>query len=123
MNKFVTNIITALILIFAQGLFFNNINFLGSINPFVYVFFIAYFPLKNNRTFFIFCSFFDPFYCPLPFSRSRIQLRFICNFREVCWMCSRCCSHSFRSICHTIVRGKNLWHPFETLSKALKRVK
>ena len=57
MNKFVTNIITALILIFAQGLFFNNINFLGSINPFVYVFFIAYFPLKNNRTFFIFCGF------------------------------------------------------------------
>jgi len=57
MNKFVSNIITALILIFAQGLFFNNINFLGSINPFVYVFFIAYFPLKNNRTFFIFCAF------------------------------------------------------------------
>ena len=57
MNKFVTNIITALILIFAQGLFFNNINFLGSINPFVYIFFIAYFPLKNNRTFFIFCAF------------------------------------------------------------------
>ena len=57
MNKFVFNIIAALILIFTQGLFFNNINFLGSINPFVYVFFIAYFPLKNNRTFFIFCAF------------------------------------------------------------------
>ena len=57
MNKFVSNIITALMLIFAQGLFFNNINFLGSINPFVYVFFVAYFPLKSNRTFFIFCAF------------------------------------------------------------------
>ena len=57
MNKLVSNIITALILIFAQCLFFNNINFLGSINPFVYIFFIAYFPLKNNRTFFIFCAF------------------------------------------------------------------
>ncbi len=57
MNKLVFNIITALILIFAQCLFFNNINFQGSINPFVYIFFIAYFPLKNNRTFFIFCAF------------------------------------------------------------------
>ena len=57
MNKLVSNIIIALILIFTQGLFFNNINFLGSINPFVYVFFIAYFPLKNNRTFFIICAF------------------------------------------------------------------
>ena len=57
MNKIVYNIILALILIFGQGLFFSNINFLGSINPFVYIFFIAYFPLKNNRTFFIFCAF------------------------------------------------------------------
>ena len=57
MNKLVSNIIIALILIFTQGLFFNNINFLGSINPFVYVFFIAYFPIKNNRTFFIICAF------------------------------------------------------------------
>ena len=57
MNKIVSNIILALILILSQGLFFNNINFLGSINPFIYIFFIAYFPLKNNRTFFIFCAF------------------------------------------------------------------
>ena len=57
MNKLVSNITIALILIFTQGLFFNNINFLGSINPFVYVFFIAYFPIKNNRTFFIICGF------------------------------------------------------------------
>tara|TARA_B100001758_G_C18220105_1_gene509797 strand:+ start:382 stop:885 length:504 start_codon:yes stop_codon:yes gene_type:complete len=57
MNKLVSNIIIAFILIFTQGLFFNNINFLGSINPFVYVFFIAYFPIKNNRTFFIICAF------------------------------------------------------------------
>jgi len=57
MNKIVSNIILALILILSQGLFFNNINFLGSINPFIYIFFIAYFPLKNNRSFFIFCAF------------------------------------------------------------------
>ena len=42
MNKLVSNITIALILIFTQGLFFNNINFLGSINPFVYVFFIVF---------------------------------------------------------------------------------
>ena len=57
MNKLVSNITIALLLIFTQGLFFNNINFLGSINPFVYVFFIAYYPIKNNRTFFIICAF------------------------------------------------------------------
>ena len=57
MNKIFSNIILAIILIITQGLFFNNINFLGSINPFIYIFFIAYFPLKNNRTFFIFCAF------------------------------------------------------------------
>ena len=57
MNKIFSNIILAVVLIFAQGLFFNNINFLGSINPFIYIFFIAYFPLKNNRSCFIFCAF------------------------------------------------------------------
>ena len=57
MNKIIFHIILALILILSQALFFNNINFLGSINPFVYIFFIAYFPIKNNRTFFIFCAF------------------------------------------------------------------
>ena len=57
MNRIFSNIILAVVLMFAQGLFFNNINFLGSINPFIYIFFIAYFPLKNNRSFFIFCAF------------------------------------------------------------------
>ena len=57
MNKIFSNIILAIILIITQGLFFNNINLLGSINPFIYIFFIAYFPLKNNRTFFIFSAF------------------------------------------------------------------
>ena len=57
MNKIIFNIILALILILSQALFFNNINFLGSINPFIYIFFITYYPIKNNRTFFIFCAF------------------------------------------------------------------
>jgi len=57
MNKIISNIILAITLILAQGLFFNNINFMGYINPFIYLFFIAYFPIKNNRTLFICCSF------------------------------------------------------------------
>ena len=61
MNNIFNNIILALILILAQCLIFNNINFLGSINPFLYIFFIVYFPLKNNRTLFIICAFFYGF--------------------------------------------------------------
>ena len=57
MNKIISNIILAITLVLTQGLFFNNINFMGYINPFIYIFFIAYFPIKNNRTFFICCSF------------------------------------------------------------------
>ena len=57
MNKIISNIILAITLILAQGLFFNNINFMGYINPFIFLFFIAYFPIKNNRTLFICCSF------------------------------------------------------------------
>lgn len=35
----------------------NHINFLGYINPYVYILFILLFPIKNNRTLFIFLSF------------------------------------------------------------------
>ena len=35
----------------------NHINFLGYINPYVYILFIMLFPIKNNRTLFIFLSF------------------------------------------------------------------
>lgn len=45
-------------LVFAQVLLFNNINFLGNINPYIYIIFIALFPVKNNRLFIIFLSFF-----------------------------------------------------------------
>ena len=61
MNNIFNNIILAIILILTQCLIFNNINFLGSITPFLYIFFIAYYPLKNNRTLFIICAFFYGF--------------------------------------------------------------
>lgn len=51
------SIIRFVLLVLAQGLVFNHINFLGYINPFPYILFIALFPINNNRTLFIFLSF------------------------------------------------------------------
>ncbi len=45
-------------LVFLQVVLFSNINFSGYINPFVYIMFIALFPVKNNRFIIIFLSFF-----------------------------------------------------------------
>ncbi|MBP0903117.1 rod shape-determining protein MreD [Mariniflexile gromovii] len=44
-------------LVFFQVVLFNNINFLGYINPYIYIMFIALFPVKNNRFIIIFLSF------------------------------------------------------------------
>jgi rod shape-determining protein MreD len=46
-----------ILLVFVQVLLFNNINFSGNINPFVYIIFIALFPVKNNRSIIIILSF------------------------------------------------------------------
>ncbi|WP_341215519.1 rod shape-determining protein MreD [uncultured Wocania sp.] len=46
-----------ILLILVQVLICSNINFLGYINPYIYVLFIILFPVKNNRTLFIFLSF------------------------------------------------------------------
>ena len=53
----INNILRFVLLIIAQALVFNQINFMGSINPYPYVFFILMFPVKKNRTAFIFISF------------------------------------------------------------------
>jgi rod shape-determining protein MreD len=45
------------VLILAQVLVFNHINFLGNINPYPYILFVLLFPINNNRTLFIFLSF------------------------------------------------------------------
>lgn len=57
MNNIVSNIILAIILIITQVLLFSNINFMNSINPFVYLFFIIYYPLRHNRSLFILVGF------------------------------------------------------------------
>jgi rod shape-determining protein MreD len=58
MNSVTLNsIIRFVILVLLQGLVLNNINFLGYINPFPYILFIALFPINNNRTLFVFLAF------------------------------------------------------------------
>lgn len=44
-------------LVFIQVLILNHINFLGYINPYIYILFIALFPVKNNRVVLIMLSF------------------------------------------------------------------
>lgn len=51
------NIISFITLVLVQVLILNNINFLGYINPYIYVLFIVFYPVKNNRMLFIFLSF------------------------------------------------------------------
>jgi rod shape-determining protein MreD len=58
MNSVVTtNIVRFIVLVLIQSLVLNNINFLGHINPYIYILFIILFPVKNNRMLFIFLSF------------------------------------------------------------------
>lgn len=51
------NIIRFIVLLLVQVILFNHINFLGYINPYVYILFIAFYPVKNNRALFLFSSF------------------------------------------------------------------
>ncbi|MFD2725312.1 rod shape-determining protein MreD [Hyunsoonleella rubra] len=58
MNSLITaHIIRFVLLVLFQGILFNHINFLGYINPYIYILFIIFFPVKNNRLAFIFISF------------------------------------------------------------------
>ena len=41
----------------AQVLLLSHINFLGYVNPYLYILFVALYPVKNNRMLFIFLSF------------------------------------------------------------------
>lgn len=58
MNNIITlNIVRFIILILLQALVLNNINFLGYLNPYIYILFIILYPIKNNRLLFLFLSF------------------------------------------------------------------
>lgn len=52
-----TNIIRFLVLLLVQVILFNHINFLGYINPYVYILFMAFYPVKSNRILFMLSSF------------------------------------------------------------------
>ena len=52
-----TNIARFIVLVLVQILVLNHINFLGYINPYIYILFIILFPVKNSRPLFIFLSF------------------------------------------------------------------
>ena len=53
----INSIVRFVVLILAQALIFNHIDFFGNINPYPYVLFVLLFPVKNDRTLFIFLSF------------------------------------------------------------------
>ena len=56
-NNQAAKILSFIVLILVQGLILNHINFLGYINPFLYVLFILTYPATNNRVLFLLVSF------------------------------------------------------------------
>ncbi len=56
-NLLSVNSIRFIVLVLIQVLIFNNINFLGYINPYPYILFIAFFSVKSNRAIIILSSF------------------------------------------------------------------
>ena len=57
MNKSINQVLFFFFLLLLQVLVLNNINFLGDINPYLYIAFVFLFPLKENRFSFLFFSF------------------------------------------------------------------
>ncbi len=51
------NIIRFIILVLLQVFVLNNINFLGFVNPYLYLYFILIFPFSGNKSLLIFLSF------------------------------------------------------------------
>ncbi|WP_411767870.1 rod shape-determining protein MreD [Winogradskyella sp. A3E31] len=56
-SKVTNNVIRFILLVLAQVLICNNINFMGYINPYIYILFILLFPVKDSRLQVIFLSF------------------------------------------------------------------
>ena len=58
MNNIVLNTVLRFIgLVLLQVIICSNINFLGYLNPYIYIIFIFLYPISNNRLLFIFLSF------------------------------------------------------------------
>lgn len=56
-NYYFITILRFIVLVLAQVLLCNNIGFLGFINPMIYILFIYWYPIKQNRAIFILISF------------------------------------------------------------------
>ena len=56
-SSFFINILRFTLLILAQVLVFNKLNFFGFINPMIYILFVYWYPIKENRTTFLIISF------------------------------------------------------------------
>ncbi len=56
-NSIFVNIIRFVLLVLVQVLVFNQLNFFGFINPMVYILFLYWYPVKENRAAFIGLSF------------------------------------------------------------------
>jgi hypothetical protein len=56
-NSILKNIIRFTGFVFIQVLILNNINFLGYINPYLYVLFILLYPFNGNQSFFLILAF------------------------------------------------------------------
>ena len=56
-SGFFINIIRFILLVLVQVLVFNRLNFFGFINPMVYILFLYWYPIKENRAAFIGISF------------------------------------------------------------------
>jgi len=56
-NYYFINVVRFTLLVLVQVLVFNNLNFFGFINPMVYILFLYWYPIKENRAAFIGLSF------------------------------------------------------------------
>ncbi|MFH6603527.1 rod shape-determining protein MreD [Maribacter algicola] len=56
-NNYFINIARFILLVLVQVLVFNRLNFFGFINPMVYIMFLYWYPIKENRAVFIGLSF------------------------------------------------------------------
>jgi len=56
-NNYFLNVVRFVLLVLVQVLVFNRLNFFGFINPMVYVLFLYWYPIKENRAAFIGLSF------------------------------------------------------------------
>lgn len=56
-STFITNSARFFFLLFLQVLLLNNINFLGYLNPYLYVLFIILYPFNGNQALFLLASF------------------------------------------------------------------